>query len=457
MASMPIDLPQHRMRLASHWARACAITGILAFLLGCVNTARAQNSASELSGPNLIIPNQSDDPNPAGPDPVFEIPYGTLQPSRSDDQTDVPLSDIPRSNIPGTALQPRPARDYWVISSRKCPQHQLVDRFEECFEFFHQGDTPGLKRAGPADFYGSLQPGVPICFVIHGSYMTFSQAVVESAGAYRWLRSAAPALPVHFVFFTWPSDQDLTYVIPVDMLALGLRASFNGVYLGRVISQIPASNPISFVGHSHGSRVTAATLHLFGGGEVDGYTLPASGQGHRRFRAVLAAGAIDHHWLNPGQRYGQALPQTESLLNLRNSADIALGFYPLRYPFTAAALGRSGFSQHDIWYLGAQNGKLNELDVAPILGNAHNWPNYYREPTLAAALVPYVYFTDGSGLTSNSTVSREAASSLMANSAPTRIDESTRSHLPPAQATTQRLSWESYPGINLNVDILPRR
>ena len=60
-----------------------------------------------------------------------------------------------------------------------------------------------------------------------------------------------------------------------------------------------------------------------------------------RVRGVLIAGASDHHWLDPGQRFDMALCRTESLLVLRNDHDIVLTFYPLRETLLEAQLGRT--------------------------------------------------------------------------------------------------------------------
>ena len=80
--------------------------------------------------------------------------------------------------------------------------------------------------------------------------------------------------------------------------------------------------------------MVAAALHVLGGGEVDNVRLTWPAPPDLRVRGVLLAGALDHHWLDPGQRFGMALCRTECLLVLRNDHDIVLTFYPLRKPFS---------------------------------------------------------------------------------------------------------------------------
>ncbi len=93
------------------------------------------------------------------------------------------------------------------------------------------------------------------------------------------------------------------------------------------------------MGHSHGARMTAAALHLLAGGEVDDTHLTYLPPPEQRIRAVLVAGALDHHWMDPGQRYGMALCRTECLLYMRNDHDIVLSIYPMRRLFSRRALG----------------------------------------------------------------------------------------------------------------------
>ena len=107
---------------------------------------------------------------------------------------------------------------------------------------------------------------------------------------------------------------------------------------------------------------------------------------------MLAGAAIEHDWLNPGDRYGCALRRTECLLNLKNKKDIALLLFPLRHPFSSRALARAGFTRKDRCKLGEHNGQVTELDVTPWLKHHHSWPEYIRRPEVAAAIAPYVYF-----------------------------------------------------------------
>jgi hypothetical protein len=109
---------------------------------------------------------------------------------------------------------------------------------------------------------------------------------------------------------------------------------------------------------------------------------------------VLAAAAFDHEWLNPGERYERAVCRAEGILNLQNRHDWALALYPLNRPGAGRALGRSGLTDRDERELGAWSGKVIDVDVTDTVGRKHIWPAYLNQPTIAQAIVPYVFFTD---------------------------------------------------------------
>jgi hypothetical protein len=119
-----------------------------------------------------------------------------------------------------------------------------------------------------------------------------------------------------------------------------------------------------------------------------GYAVP------QHLRAVLLAAAIDHDWLNPGERYGQALLAPEKVLVMRNSRDATLGIYPLRKGLGERALGRCGLGADDRFALGPIGSKVVEMDVARFADWHHGFAHYHEQPALAAAMLPYVYFQD---------------------------------------------------------------
>ena len=302
------------------------------------------------------------------------------------------------SFIPGAAIvQPPelwPAPGYWVVSSEASPQSfdssppafcPRVTRFDECV---------GYRRTNLPELSQSIIPGIPVCIVVHGSFMDAPSVYPESRETWNWLKNARPDRPLQMIYFSWPSDESLTALIGVDVLILGSRASRNGFYLASLIQQLPPECPVSLVGHSHGTRVISSALHLIAGGVVEGYRHPSAGCSGRRFRCVFTASAIDHDWLNPGQEFGQALCCTECLLNLKNSKDLALCAYPLRRIGSSRALGKTGFTSKDRMRLQGWSAKVVDLDVSDDIGHRHLWPEYSSRPWIAQKISNYVFFPD---------------------------------------------------------------
>lgn len=241
---------------------------------------------------------------------------------------------------------------------------------------------------------GWLVRGAPVCVVVHGSFTNFRTLLRQSRELYCWLHAPVPGRPLNIVVFSWPGDDYPTGFVPIDIAVLGRRSAYHGRYLAQFLNTLPTGSRVCLMGHSHGARTVASALHLQSGGTVQGTRLWRPQPGVRRYRAVFLAAAIDHDWLDPRERYGSALYGTEALLNLRNRDDLPLKFYPLRKPFGAAALARTGFTNGDRRKLGRWNAKVRDLDVTPLIGKHHNWHHYFQQPGISMAIAPYVHFTD---------------------------------------------------------------
>jgi hypothetical protein len=298
---------------------------------------------------------------------------------------------------PGSAL-PGPnfcGDGYWIASSWKC--RQTAPHGCSCgdLEFYYRAGDGATQLLNREAFHASLAPGTPVLIVVHGSFTNWQWLCQDCAPLYQWIRSAAPSRQLAVIFYTWPSSAPIMYEPHLDVAILGMRATFNSVYLGDLVARLPAGHPVCIMGHSHGARMTAAALHLLAGGEVDDTHLTYLPPPEQRIRAVLVAGALDHHWMDPGQRYGMALCRTECLLYMRNDHDIVLSIYPMRRLFSRRALGESGLSRRDHERLGYLNSKVVQLDVTPIVQTGHVWNHYYVHPEIASAIEPFVYFDDG--------------------------------------------------------------
>jgi len=312
-----------------------------------------------------------------------------------------PLLGSPTGPVAGIGLADTAGVcDYWIVSSRRCNGKIAPRDAACCLEFYHHTADGCLVPRGREAFMASVRPDRPICFAIHGSYNYWKDVVTESQEVNRWIHAAAPDLPVQVVYFTWPSNGYMPFILPVDLAILGRRSAAHGAYLAQLITQLPPGQPVSIVGHSHGARTAAAALHALGGGTLeDGQALPCGFPVPERLRAVLLAAAIDHNWLNPCQRYGKALVVPERVLLMQNAADATLGLYPMRIGSGERALGKCGLGPDDRFALGPLGTKVVEFDVGRFTSWHHGFDNYHERPELAAALVPYVYFHDAAPAT----------------------------------------------------------
>ena len=298
---------------------------------------------------------------------------------------------------PATGL----AVKYWIVSTRCCRQSH--DKCGTSCRFVCHAVTADCQCV-PVCFEQLVAgqiPGAPTCVMVHGSFTRMKDVWEDSECTFSWLRSAAPQVPLNFIYFTWPSEGPFAFQphnpfstpIPnCDFGILGRRADVNGFYLADLIGSLPGPTTVSLIGHSLGARAIASGLHLLGGGTVHGQARWNPADCGHRMRVILAAAAIEHDWLNPGDRFGCALNRAECLINLRNECDLALALYPLRRPFSSRALARAGFTVKDQRKLGDRVLQVSELDVSPIIGKGHSWPSYCRQPGIAAAVASYVYF-----------------------------------------------------------------
>jgi hypothetical protein len=297
----------------------------------------------------------------------------------------------PRSALP-SACPGVPG--YWVVSTEKSPQS-----FDDCLPDFcatvrRYDQCGGIRNSCLNELQSQLIPGVPICIMVHGSFMDSPSVVPESLRTWNWLKHGASGQPFQMIYFRWPSYRLPSPLINIDVAILGRRASRNGFYLASLLKHIPHNTPVTLVGHSHGTRVISAAAHLMSGGAVEGIKCPELTCSGRPLRAVFAASAIDHDWLNPGERFDRALCSIECLLNLRNQHDPALLIYPLRRFASRRALGCTGLTDSDRAELGGRSVQVRELDVSADVGFRHFWPAYTEEYGIARRAANYLFWLD---------------------------------------------------------------
>ncbi|SFH62544.1 alpha/beta hydrolase family protein [Planctomicrobium piriforme] len=302
-----------------------------------------------------------------------------------------PIPESAVETLPPVESQPCTGT-YWIVSSRQSVQtiHEAC-RGPWGLNVYQRLPDGQLVCSDMPSLASQIDPTLPVCIFVHGSFVQWESQCREAHALYQRM-AACYAGKLQMIFFTWPSDGPYTHCFHIDVAIRGRRADFNGFHLGYLLSQLPPTSPVTMIGHSHGARLILATMQLAGGGSIEGHYFPYSMGAGRRYRAVLAAGAMDHNWLNPGQPYACALNPLECLMNLRNRQDLPLSVYPLSRPFAHRAVARSGFTRHDINAIGPNAAKLRDVDVTPWVGHAHLWPEYYRQPAILATIMPYLYY-----------------------------------------------------------------
>lgn len=296
--------------------------------------------------------------------------------------------------VPPSAPPPI-ASGYWIVASHASPQSFDDSAPTFCPSVTRYDPHTGFRPAKIDELTESIVPGIPVCVFCHGSFVGWEDVLKESRETWKWLHFACPAHPVQMIYFSWPSDRPaFSPVVQFDVNRLGRRAGRNGFYMASLVQQIPSECPICLMGHSHGTRVITSSLHLMGGGDVDGYRLAQGPFPDHRLRAVFAASAMDHDWMNPGERYDRALCRVECILNLQNRCDAALFIYPLRRPFSGGALGYTGVTREDRGQLGPYGNRISDLNLTDDIGIGHYWPNYFQRPWLAQAIRNHLFFNE---------------------------------------------------------------
>lgn len=370
----------------AHWGGRLVLVGLwlLAMAMCQVITAEEPGlTVARVTVDDALLP-----PPPAGA-LIDSVPQ-----SLTGSQADEPTQPIVSGGADQSAAPGCYAGGYWIISARErdC-EPGCGQRLAGLVVTHHQLDGCVVQRS-VADWAAAAGAGGPVIVMAHGSFVTAESMQQDSLATYRWLWPHVGCMQPTITFLTWPSDDAPTHklLFAVDVAVLGRRAERYGLVLADLIAQVPNHRPIGLIGHSHGSRLILATAGALAGSEIDGErACGAPYQGHR-LRLVLAAAAVEHHWLKPGERYAAAINRSEAIVNLQNRRDLALRLYPLHRVLARPTLAKAGFRGRTLAAHGSQSSKLQELDVTDQIGVGHIWSHYYGQPGLAASLGPFLSY-----------------------------------------------------------------
>ncbi|MEZ6046087.1 MAG: hypothetical protein R3C11_11000 [Planctomycetaceae bacterium] len=134
----------------------------------------------------------------------------------------------------------------------------------------------------------------------------------------------------------------MTGLLITDVEILGNRATYNARYLKQAVLDLPEKSPVTLLGHSHGARMCAQTLH-----DLDSdQQIPRKNRPISR-RSLLVPVPFDHFWLQLSHRNDRVVHVADRILNMKNSSDLALAFYSVQGSTGAEPLGRVGFTPQD--------------------------------------------------------------------------------------------------------------
>ena len=282
---------------------------------------------------------------------------------------------------------------FWIISTRECDQESPGDTPDQ-LQYTRVHSPEKHEESTLESFLSALSPQTRICIFVHGNFVSRDFAEEEAGVVFRSLNKFGQEdQDVEYEVLSWPSER----ILPITRWDLSLkteRADVTAHYLAQLVDRIPVTNAIAFIGYSLGARSVSGTLEILAGGAVGKHkTAPTHSPSSvkRPLHAVLIAASIDHDWLNPDERFGNALSQLEKILILRNSDDLALAFYPLRKLFSPGALGRVGLKKKDWEKLSGLEQKIKITDVEEIVGCSHDSDNYFNSTVIAKMIVPYVF------------------------------------------------------------------
>lgn len=230
------------------------------------------------------------------------------------------------------------ADDIWLVSTRHlgCPCWDKSSNDVDLHVEHYGGKGIGWLEASLDEYLASSDPAQPTMVYVPGNRVDWNESIERGRHVRNSVLGCSNIPPVRFVIWSWPSDQIHGQIKDVRVKAA--RTNGEALYLAWFLSQCDPNTQLSILGYSFGSRVTTGALHLLGGGELAGRSLPYAEP--RRARVALLAAAVHNYWLQPGACHEYALSQMDRLLLQYNSCDPVLKRLPIcRKTWTARRLG----------------------------------------------------------------------------------------------------------------------
>ena len=159
---------------------------------------------------------------------------------------------------------------YWVVNSDDC-SNACNQKCPTChLKVLSRRSCGPLVGSSLQALQNEIDPTIPVCIFVHGSTVNRKGRFIEATHTARWIAGGCANRPIQLIFFEWPSYSPLNPLSPLDILVFGRRATRHGAYLAHLIGSLPRNQQVCLIGHSHGARMIGATLHMLGGGTVEG-------------------------------------------------------------------------------------------------------------------------------------------------------------------------------------------
>jgi hypothetical protein len=284
--------------------------------------------------------------------------------------------------------------ELWLVSSRKMPANPCCCRPRELrFGYWKHDGVNNWTASTESAFAESSADDVPTTILLPGAPSTIGEAKQIGRMIYnRLLRELPNGQSVRFVVWTWPTEQSYRMKLK-DFRRKAPIAEAQGYYLAHFIDGMAPTIRVSLLGYSFGARMATSAAHFLGKGKVQGCTIQDFTHSQRAaVRLILMEGAVDPHWVYPGNRHGKAIAYCESMLNVRNSCDPVMEKYHLLYGLRKGptAIGYVGIRSRA--RLGEYADKYTDVNVARWVGSTHDPKYYVKSNEVIASVAPVLLF-----------------------------------------------------------------
>lgn len=298
------------------------------------------------------------------------------QPARGDDSSSIP---------PTTSFECETAFDtLWEVSSRHlCAQIDEDILSKLAYSKYDEAECLWKTRSLEdllLEIATSTETSQPtVIFYSHGNWNSAATARQRATMIFRQLQSKSSE-PIIFVLYSWPSEKGKG--IAKDIRRKNERLPIESHHLARLLSVVPSTTQMSFMGFSFGCPLICGALHLERGGSLAGCKLPQVISRSGSYRLSLTAPAFDRCRLGPSGTYRFALGNVNCLVNLFNPTDPVLKrFRFIDESYSPVAAGYAGLPQYSYYCDGLGGIKtcdptIKQYDCSSAVGRTHSEEEY---------------------------------------------------------------------------------